>query len=153
MREGERGEPGYPPVGSRGGQGGAGGMGGEGVVGRAGPPGPEGPAGPRRPEPIHPWRWRFLGVWIFIFTFLVFWAVRVNRESIADLKQNKAAVNQLRDTNCALREFILAAQQSRERAAKAEKDPKARANDLNTALVYEKLALSLNNDLCNKRSH
>jgi len=66
---GEPGQPGQPGIGT---QGGAGGEGGRGGTGR---------------EPIHKWRWRFLTAWIILFTIVVCWAIRANRERVNDIQQ------------------------------------------------------------------
>lgn len=65
------------------------------------------------PEPIHPWRWRFLAIWIAIFTLACGYAIRNNRESISQVKRESARVAALQKTNCGLARFLLTARKTR----------------------------------------
>lgn len=91
-------------------------------------------------QSIHPWRWRFLTVWICIFTILAFFGLRTNREAVHDLQETKASVHQLEDTNCALRKFLIAAAEARQRTAEKDHDSVQRAVDLRAAQQYLTLA-------------
>jgi len=41
------------------------------------------------PKGIHPWRWRFLALWVVSFTLIVSWAVGQNGKAREDLCQTK----------------------------------------------------------------
>lgn len=93
-----------------------------------------------RDEPIHPWRWRGLVLWIVIFTGITFWTLVQNREAVHDLQINRARVTALRHTNCALQQFLLSARDARERAAVNETNPAAKRVDVAAARQYNRLA-------------
>jgi hypothetical protein len=57
-------------------------------------------------EPIHPWRWRALTVWVVVFTLIVFFALRA-------IENQSAKVTQLQKTNCGLEQFLLTARTTR----------------------------------------
>lgn len=40
-------------------------------------------------EPIHPWRWRALALWIILFTVLVIWAIVQSRNSVHGISKNR----------------------------------------------------------------
>lgn len=93
-----------------------------------------------RDEPIHPWRWRGLAVWVIIFTGVTFWVLVQNRQAVNDLRNNRAKVAALLHTNCALQKFLLSARDARAHAAVHDKDPAARHVDQRAAKQYGKLA-------------
>jgi hypothetical protein len=92
-------------------------------------------------EPIHPTRWKLLGIWIAVFTVAVGWALHAigdqqeaqNNVSIAlavnqtklnnalkilaanqkDLQLSTAKIGQLEKTNCGLKLFLLRARRAR----------------------------------------
>lgn len=101
----------------------------------------------KKTEAIHPWRWRFLALWIIGFTVLAFIALRANRSQIVELNRTKADVQQLIATNCALREFLLQAAETRTRAASRETGPE-RAVDLQAAKAYLRLADTFGDRAC-----
>jgi hypothetical protein len=76
----------------------------EGHEGVQGLQGEKGDPGPMRTEPIHPWRWRFITIWIIVFSCLVGYAIRdgrkqatTNRENITELRETKASNVDLRN--------------------------------------------------------
>lgn len=89
-------------------------------------------------QPIHPWRWRFVAVWIVIFTIATGYAIRSNRENINELKDAKASVQALQRTNCGLRNFLLTAKQAREKAAQTSTG-QIRLDNLQAAAGYKNL--------------
>lgn len=81
------------PIGG-GGIGGAGGEGGKGAQGIQGPQGPQGPPGDV--ERYHIWRWRFMSLWIVVFTALVSFALWQNHNlSIKTKDRNQQIVTVL----------------------------------------------------------
>lgn len=100
-------------------------------------------------RPIHPWRWRFLAVWILIFTALVFIAIRQNRSAISQLNANKASLVSLQKTNCALRSFLHAAYAVRIKTAHDKKaDSKTRVAAREAAQGYFRLYVLFPKDGC-----
>lgn len=91
-------------------------------------------------RPIHPWRWRFIAVWILIFTVLVFIAIRQNRSAISQINHDKASIIQLERTNCALKSFLLQAEKARLKTAHDDKTPAQKQADLAAAAGYHRLA-------------
>lgn len=107
------------------------------------------------PGPIHPMRWRFLAIWIVIFTGIVFVMVRTNRSAISDLHHTKADVGslkvttkRLKATNCALREFLHTAAATRRKLAKRDTTTKTRMIDLQAAKQYDFLATTFDGHNC-----
>jgi hypothetical protein len=43
-------------------------------------------------EPIHPWRWRALAVWIVVFSLIVVWAVAKTRSNVHAINQSRVEV-------------------------------------------------------------
>jgi hypothetical protein len=104
---------------------------------------------PHLQRPIHPWRWRFIALWIIVFTALVFWAIRENRSAIDQLNENKASIISLERTNCALRSFLHSAYTVRVKTAHDQKaDPKAREAAREAALGYYRLFVLFPKDGC-----
>lgn len=90
-------------------------------------------------EPIHPWRWRMLTLWIIIFSVVVGIETQDNRSSIRELKETKANIQSLQATNCGLKKFLLTAKRARTDAASTEKNKVVRKADLEAAKGYAQL--------------
>lgn len=43
-------------------------------------------------EPIHPWRWLFISIWIIIFTAVVIWILHDQRNTINKIKTAQTAL-------------------------------------------------------------
>lgn len=104
-----------------------------GQTGEKGDPGKPGVKGEKGDaEPIHPWRWRGITVWIVVFTAIVFYSLQSTRDQSATLRQLQA-------TNCSLKNFLLTAQQARLNTASHETGVR-RKQDLQAAGGYKLLA-------------
>jgi hypothetical protein len=86
-------------------------------------------------------------VWVVIFTVLVFWAVRQNREAVNAINHDKASIVSLEKTNCALKEFLAAAEAARLHTAGHESGSQ-KQSDLRAARGYHKLAQLFPQDGC-----
>jgi hypothetical protein len=100
----------------------------------------------QRDEPIHPWRWRGLVIWIIIFTVVIFVSLRTQRGAVHRLQEDKASIaslqdtiSELRRTDCALRRFLLKAREARLKTAESEYG-ELRQADLDAARGYLALA-------------
>lgn len=100
-------------------------------------------------RPIHPWRWRFIALWIIIFSVLVFWALRSNRSAITEINRDKASIASLERTNCALKEFLQQAEATRLHVASREKG-RQRVLDLRAARGYRRLGHLFPQDGCQR---
>lgn len=121
-------------------------------------------AGRRGGDDIHPLRWRFLTIWIILFTFIAFWLIRDDRNlaqksndqikangtQIRELKKTKASVARLEKTDCGLRDFLLDARATRLKLA-AHEHGKRRKIDLEAAAGYKSLADRFSADSCHRR--
>lgn len=83
-------------------------------------------------DAIHPWRWRFLALWIIIFTAVTFYG-------IASVQSDSARATALERTNCGLKIFLLTARHARINTARREVGT-ARKSDLEAAHGYQVLA-------------
>lgn len=87
----------------------------------------------------HPWRWKLLSIWIIIFTILVFWGLRTNRQAVHRLKQDKASIIQLERTNCGLRKTLTTARAARVSASEQDKSQRRKRTDLAAIKGYDEV--------------
>jgi len=104
-------------------------------------------------HPVHEFRWWGLTAWIVVFTIVVILLGASNRHAIHDLKEQKASVASLKNTNIvlaktieglkktnlSLQKFLITACVARANAAKEETGLQ-RANDIRAAKGYKQLA-------------